>query len=36
LTQMASQLEGDARGSCDAPKVGKLAAAARDLGNVLP
>ena len=36
LTQMASQLEGDARGSCDGPKVGKLAAAVRDLGNVLP
>ncbi|MDQ3996100.1 MAG: hypothetical protein M3303_03675 [Gemmatimonadota bacterium] len=36
LTQMAAQLEGDARGSCDAPKVGKLAAAVRDLGNVLP
>jgi hypothetical protein len=36
LTQMATQLDADARGSCDAPKVGKLAAAVRDLGNVLP
>jgi hypothetical protein len=36
LTQMAAQLEGEARGSCDAPKVGKLAGAVRDLGNVLP
>jgi hypothetical protein len=36
LTQMAAQLDGDARGSCDAPKVGKLATAVRDLGNVLP
>jgi hypothetical protein len=36
LTQMAAQLEGEARGSCDAPRVGKLAGAVRDLGNVLP
>jgi hypothetical protein len=36
LTQMATQLEGDARRSCDGPKVGKLGGAVRDLGNVLP
>jgi hypothetical protein len=36
LTQLASQLEGDARGSCDAPKVGKLTAAVRDLATTLP
>jgi len=36
LTQMVTQLEGDARGSCDGPKVQKLAASVRDLSNVLP
>ena len=36
LTQMVSQLEGEARGSCDAPKVGTLAAAVRDLATVVP
>jgi hypothetical protein len=36
LTQMAAQLDGDARTSCDAPKVRKLAGAVRDLANVLP
>jgi hypothetical protein len=36
LTQLATQLDGDARTSCEAPKVGKLAGAMRDLANVLP
>ena len=36
LTQMVTQLEGDARGSCDGPKVQKLAGAVKDLANVLP
>jgi hypothetical protein len=36
LTQIAAQLEGDARGSCDAPRVGKLAGTVRDLGTTLP
>jgi hypothetical protein len=36
LTQMVTQLESDARGSCDGPKVQKLAASVRDLANVLP
>jgi hypothetical protein len=36
LTQMVAQLEGDARTSCDAPKVRKLVGAVRDLANVLP
>jgi hypothetical protein len=37
LTQIATQLDGDARTSCDAPKVRKLAGAARDLaGAALP
>jgi len=36
LNQMTTQLEGDARGSCDGAKVQKLAAAVKDLANVLP
>jgi hypothetical protein len=36
LTQMTTQLEADARGSCDASRVQKLVAAVRDLANVLP
>ena len=31
LTQLGTQLDGDANGSCDAPKVQKLAAAVRSL-----
>src|SRR5688572_21342173 len=34
LTSLATALDGDARGSCDAAKVGKLAGAVRDLANV--
>jgi hypothetical protein len=33
LTRLASQLEGDARGSCDGPKVQKLAQAVTNLSN---
>jgi hypothetical protein len=36
LTQMTTQLEADARGSCDGAKVQKLAASVKDLANVLP
>ena len=36
LTGLAASLGGDARGSCDAPKVQKLASAARDLATVQP
>jgi len=36
LNQMTTQLESDARGSCDGARVGKLVAAVRDLANVLP
>jgi hypothetical protein len=36
LNQMTTQLETDARGSCDASRVQKLAAAVKDLANVLP
>ena len=36
LNQMATQLQGDASGSCDGPKVQKLAAAARDLAGLQP
>jgi hypothetical protein len=37
LVQIASQLDGDARTSCDSPRVQKLAAAAQDLaGATLP
>jgi hypothetical protein len=36
LTQMTTQLESDARGSCDGARVQKLAAAVKDLANVLP
>ena len=36
LTQMVTQLEGDARGSCDGKKVQMLAASVKDLANVLP
>ena len=36
LTQMTTQLESDARGSCDGAKVLKLSAAVKDLANVLP
>ena len=34
LTTLATQLDGDARGSCDGAKVGKLSKAVRDLANV--
>jgi len=36
LLQLAMQLERDARGSCDAPKVGKLATTARALAGIQP
>lgn len=36
LNTMTTQLEGDARGSCDGAKVLKLSAAVKDLANVLP
>jgi hypothetical protein len=36
LTQMASQLAGESRSSCDAPKMEKLAGAVRDLATTLP
>jgi hypothetical protein len=36
LTRLASELQGDARGSCDSPKVQKLAGAVRDLATTLP
>ena len=36
LNQMATQLQGDANGSCDGPKVQKLASAARDLAGLQP
>jgi hypothetical protein len=36
LSQMTTQLEGDARGSCDAPKVQKLAGAVKDLAALVP
>jgi hypothetical protein len=36
LTQLAGQVAGDARGSCDTPKVEKLAGALRDLSTTLP
>ena len=36
LNQMTTQLETDARGSCDGARVQKLAAAVKDLANVLP
>jgi hypothetical protein len=36
LTRMASELQGEARGSCDSPKVEKLAGAVRDLATTLP
>jgi hypothetical protein len=35
LSSLASQLEGDARGSCDAPKVQMLRKAVNDLQNVV-
>jgi hypothetical protein len=35
LTQMGAQLEGDATGSCDAPKVRMLQRAVRDLANAV-
>jgi LVIVD repeat-containing protein len=35
LTQLATQLDGQARGSCDAPKVGKLSKAVRDLAATM-
>ena len=34
LTSLATALDGDARGSCDSKKIGKLAGAVRDLANV--
>ncbi|MEW5915256.1 MAG: hypothetical protein AB1762_02570 [Gemmatimonadota bacterium] len=36
LSQMTTQLESDARSSCDGPKVQKLVSSIRDLSNVLP
>ncbi|MFN2399711.1 MAG: LVIVD repeat-containing protein [Gemmatimonadaceae bacterium] len=36
LTQVASQLAGEGRGSCDAAKAGKLEGALKDLAAVLP
>ena len=36
LTRMAGELQGETRGSCDAPKVEKLAGAVRDLATTLP
>jgi hypothetical protein len=36
LNTLASQLDGDARSSCDGPKVQKLAGAARDLSVTIP
>ncbi len=36
MNTMAAMLDADARGSCDAPKLQKLAATTRDLANVLP
>ncbi|MDF2773534.1 MAG: hypothetical protein K0S86_3031, partial [Geminicoccaceae bacterium] len=33
LARLASQLEGDVRGSCDGPKVQKLAQAVTSLSN---
>ena len=36
LTQMVTQLEGDARGSCDGPRVQKLAGAVKDLASIVP
>jgi len=36
LLGLASQLEGDARSSCDAPRVGKLATTARELAGIQP
>ena len=36
LLGLASQLDGDARNSCDAPKIGKLAMTARDLAGISP
>lgn len=35
LSSLASQLEGDARGSCDAPKVQMLKKAVTDLQNAV-
>ncbi|MEO8334817.1 MAG: hypothetical protein ABI664_07585, partial [bacterium] len=36
LNTLASQLDGDARSSCDGPRVQKLAGAARDLSVTMP
>ena len=36
LTQMATQLEGEAKGSCDAPKMQKLSGAVKDLASSMP
>ena len=36
LNGLATQLDGDARGSCDGPRVQKLAGAARDLSVTMP
>ena len=35
LTQLATQLQGDARSSCDAPRVGMLVKAVTDLSHVV-
>jgi len=36
LLRLAADLQNDARGSCDAPKIGKLATAARQLAGIQP
>jgi len=36
LNALASQTDADAKGSCDAPKMQKLAAAIRDLVGTVP
>jgi hypothetical protein len=36
MTALASQIDGDARNSCDAPKVQKLSGAVRDLMGTVP
>ncbi|MEX2154334.1 MAG: hypothetical protein WD825_13425 [Gemmatimonadaceae bacterium] len=36
LLRLAADLQNDARGSCDAPKIGKLATTARELAGIQP
>jgi len=36
LQRLAAELEGEARSSCDAPKISKLATAARELAGIQP